>query len=119
MPMIRNYLTTSKQSQDNSHGGSGPVDLYEIWEKSDFRSNVDFVDRVVIPPGSAIGFHKHDNNEEMYIVLKGRGLMKIENEEVVVKEGDMILNPVEGQHGLTNNSEKDIDVLVIQVSINE
>ena len=117
--MIKNYLTTTKQLQKSSHGGTGPVELYEIWGKSDFKSNVDFLDRVVVPPGSIIGFHKHGRNEEMYIVLKGVGLMKIGEEEFIVKEGDMILNPAEGRHGLTNNSNEIIDILVLQVSINE
>ncbi len=115
--MIENSLTTEKQHQKSSHGGLGPVDLYEIWEKSDFKSNIDFIDRVVVPPGSKIGFHKHGENEEMYVLLEGTGIMKIEDEEVLVKKGDMILNPIGGRHGLTNNSKESIDLLVIQISI--
>ena len=95
------------------------MELFEIWQKSNFRSNIDFIDRVVVPPGSNIGFHQHGNNEEMYVVLDGSGLMKIENEEVEVSKGDMILNPAGGRHGLTNNTNENIDLLVIQVSIGE
>ena len=117
--MIKNYLTTKKQRQKSSHGGTGAVDLYEIWENSDFKSDVDFFDRVVVPPGSTVGFHKHGKNEEMYIVLEGTGLMKIENKEISVSKGDMILNPVGGRHGLVNNSSENIDLLVVQISIDE
>lgn len=111
--MIKNFLTADKQSQKKSHNGTGSVDLYEIWGKSDFNSNIDFIDRVVVHPGSTIGFHKHSENEEMYIVLKGKGLMKIEGDEISIKKGDMILNPAGGRHGLVNNSEEDIDILVV------
>ena len=117
--MIKNYLTAEKQRQESSHGGTGTVNLYEIWGDSDFKSDVDFIDRVVVPPGSTIGFHKHGENEEMYIVLEGKGLMKIEDEKIPVGKGDMILNPMEGQHGLVNNSSENIDLLVIQISIDE
>ena len=117
--MIKNYLTTDKQRQNSSHGGTGPVDLYEIWESSDFKSGVDFFDRVVVPPGSTIGFYIHGKNEEMYIVLEGNGLMRVEDDEVTVGKGDMILNPAGGRHGLINNSDLDIDILVIQLRINE
>jgi mannose-6-phosphate isomerase-like protein (cupin superfamily) len=117
--MIKNFLTTYKQIQESSHDGKAVVNLYEIWCNSDFKSKVDFIDRVVVPPGSTIGFHKHGENEEMYVVLEGQGLMKIEGEEIAVNKGDMILNPVGGSHGLVNNSREDIDILVIQVSINE
>ena len=43
--------------------------------------------------------------------------MKIEDDEVAVSKGDMILNPPDGRHGLTNNSNENIDLLVIQVSL--
>ena len=117
--MIKNYLTAKKHRQEKSHGGTGIVDLYEIWEKANFESNIDFCDRVVVPPGSVIGYHQHGSNEEMYIVLEGEGLMTIDGEEVVVGKGDMILNPVGGRHGLVNNSANNIDLLVIQVSVNK
>lgn len=91
--------------------------MFEIWGRSDFKSNVDFIDRVVIPPGSTVGYHKHGNNEEMYIVLDGQGTMTIDNETVTVRKGDMILNPAYGEHGLANDSDSDIDLLVIQIGL--
>jgi len=93
--------------------------LYEILKKANFKSNIDFCDRAVIPPESTIGYHQQGCNEDIYIVLEGEGLMTIEGNEVIVKKGDMILNPDGGKHGLVNNSKKDIDLLVIQVGINE
>ena len=115
--MIKNFLNTRKQVQQASHDGSGPVALYEIWQDSDFASKLRFVDRVVIPPGSTVGYHRHGDNEEMYIVLEGSGLMTIEGEERRVARGDMILNPAGGAHGLVNDSDGDIDLLVILVDM--
>ena len=115
--MIKNFLDTQKRIQEGSHGGRGPVGLYEIWGKSDFESNVDFIDRVVVPPNSTIGYHKHGSNEEMYIVLAGEGTMTIHGEPVAIKKGDMILNQTFGEHGLVNDSDKDIDLLVMQINM--
>ena len=117
--MIRNFLKAEKQIQASSHDGTGPVNLYEIWQREDFQSNIDFIDRVVIPPKSTVGYHQHGNNEEMYIVLSGRAEMTIEGKAITVNTGDMILNPPKGCHGLQNHSDKDVDLLVIQVSLTE
>ena len=117
--MIKNFLTTEKQIKENSHNGKGIVNLYEIWKEADFKSGVDFIDRVVVPPGSAVGFHTHGGNEEMYIVLEGQALMKIEDEEIAIRKGDMILNPAGGSHSLVNNSNENIDIIVIQVGIDK
>lgn len=115
--LIRNFLHAEKRVQESSHGGRGPVALYEIWGRSDFESAVDFFDRVVVPPNSTVGYHKHGHNEEMYIVLSGRGTMTIDKEPVTVKSGDMILNPAGGEHGLVNDSDADIDLLIIQIGM--
>ncbi|MEZ9819938.1 cupin domain-containing protein [Shewanella sp. 10N.286.45.A1] len=115
--LIKNFLDAKKQSLAKSHDGSGQYDLYEIWNRADFSSNVDFIDRVVIPPNSTVGYHKHANNEEIYIVIEGQGAMNLNGKDISIKKGDMILNQPFGEHGLVNNSDSVIDILVIQVSI--
>ncbi|MCL1093384.1 cupin domain-containing protein [Shewanella kaireitica] len=53
----------------------------------------------------------------MYIVLEGQGAMTLNGKDVLIKKGDMIVNQPFGEHGLVNNSDSVIDILVIQVSI--
>lgn len=115
--LIRNFLDAPADRRDSSHGGRGPYELFEIWGGSDFASNVDFMDRMVVPPGSTVGLHKHGNNEEMYVVLEGQATMTVEGKPVRVKKGDMILNPTFGEHGLVNDSNADIDLLIIQIGM--
>jgi mannose-6-phosphate isomerase-like protein (cupin superfamily) len=115
--VIRNFLEAKKQIQKSAHDGQGTIELYEIWGKSDFLVNCDFIDRQVIPPNSTVGYHKHGNNEEMYIILSGNGTMTIANQQVKVKKGDMIKNPPYGEHGLVNDSNSELDLLIIQMSI--
>lgn len=117
MPHIKNYLTEKKTIQNGLHEGQGQMSLYEIWGKGDFKSNIDFIDRMVVPPHSSIGFHKHACNEEMYIILEGQGVMTVNDKTFLVKVGDMILNSPYDSHGLKNDSKKDLDVLVIQISV--
>jgi len=115
--MIRNFYQTEKQIQHSAHEGLGAVELYEIWGKSDFLSNCDFIDRQIIPPNSTVGYHQHGNNEEMYIVLEGSGTITIEGQEFKIKKGDMIKNPPYGKHGLVNDSNSNIELLIIQFSL--
>jgi len=115
--VIKNFIETQAESCEGSHDGKGPYDLHEIWSSSDFQSKIDFIDRVVIPPNSTVGYHKHTHNEEMYIVLAGSGEMTLNGKKTAIKKGDMILNQPEGEHGLVNHSSGNIDLLVIQVSL--
>ncbi|MGF1741776.1 cupin domain-containing protein [Vibrio profundum] len=113
---IKNFLEAEKQIQ-SAHGGEGDTELYEIWSKSDFSSSCDFMDRQVIPPKSTVGYHQHGNNEEMYIVLEGTGTMTVAGQQVTIKKGDMIKNPPYGEHGLVNDSDGNIELLIIQMSL--
>ena len=90
--MIRNFLETKRQIQHSAHDGKGEVELYEIFGKSDFLGNCDFIDRQVIPPNSTVGYHKHGNNEEIYIILDGTGTMTIDSKVVRVKKDPQLLS---------------------------
>lgn len=115
--MIRNYLTCESEVFQNGHGGIGEIFVHKVFRRTDFKGGWDFALRVVMPPNSSMGVHQHEQNEEMYILLKGEGLMTIEGNKQRVGVGDMILNKPEGTHGLFNDSDRDIELLIVQASI--
>lgn len=47
------------------------------------NSDIDFIDRAAVPLGSTVGFHKHDDSQEMYMVLEGSGVMKNEGDDAL------------------------------------
>ena len=98
---------------EHCHGGKDSIHFFRIFESKDFESNCSFVDRSILPPGSSIGLHKHGQNEEMYFIIEGRGIMTVDGEEREVKEGYVVLNKANGTHGLRNESNKDLKILVI------
>lgn len=116
--MIRNFLDWESVTDKNSHDGIGEIKIQKVFKRVDLETGWDFAFRVTMPPNSSMGVHQHGNDEEMYIILKGNGLMTIEGKEKRVKEGDMILNQPYGTHGLLNDSEDEIELLIIQASLN-
>ena len=115
--MISNFYTCDKEVDHNSHDGEGSIDIYRAFRRKDFDGAWDFAIRVVMPPGSSMGEHTHDDDEEMYIILKGEGTMIIEGVEWPVVAGDMIVNKRFGTHGLINTSDSEIELLIIQASL--
>lgn len=117
MLVIRNYLETEKQIQHSAHEGIGAVELFEVFGRGDFASKCEFLDRQIIPPNSTVGYHKHGNNEELYIVLEGTGTMTVDGKSFTVKKGDIVKNRPFGEHGLINDSKENIELLIIQIAI--
>ncbi len=61
-----------------------------------------------VPPGkSAVPYHHHARNEEVFLILSGTALLKSPEGERVVAAGDFLYFPnnENGAHKLTNTSE--------------
>ena len=111
---IRNVLETRHETE-RSHGGDGLLEKVRVMTSGDFETPVEFVDYVIVPPGATIGYHRHGDDEEVYFVMEGRGLMTDGETEVAVKKGDIIVNSRHGSHGLSNNTNENIVLLIFDV----
>lgn len=65
--------------------------------------------------GKEIPFdHKHRENEEVYVVIKGKGIFIIDDEITNVIEGSIIRISPNAKRRWCNNSDKELIVMVIQ-----
>ena len=76
-----------------------------------------FIHDNVIEPGASIGEHTHQVDEEIYVILTGRGVMKIDGVDQEVSEGDVCLTRSGHSHSLTNSLEGPMHFLVICTKI--
>jgi mannose-6-phosphate isomerase-like protein (cupin superfamily) len=83
----------------------------------DFDAPIDFVDFTIIPPGSSIGWHGHEGNEEVYFIAAGNPLVKVMNEQRRLSRGDIAVVRSEQSHELTNDTPEDVQILVFQVRL--
>jgi mannose-6-phosphate isomerase-like protein (cupin superfamily) len=69
-----------------------------------------------LPPGGEIPFlHRHRENEELYIFIKGRGRFQVDGEVLEVGEGSVIRVAPDGVRAWRNDSDEDLYFIVIQV----
>lgn len=113
---IHNFHNLPHTPTRHTPNGKGEMLFARVWKDEDFATQWSFVDHVILPPGASIGAHTHGKNEEMYIILSGSGVMTVDGETRTVHRGDMILNRVNGTHGLENTSNADVELLVVEVA---
>lgn len=99
-----------------AHAGEGEIAFVRPFEGEDFETDMAFIDYVEIPPGCSIGRHQHGNNEEVYFIVSGTGCMTTNGVDHRVETGDLILNRPRWEHGLHNDGEKPLAVLVWEVA---
>jgi mannose-6-phosphate isomerase-like protein (cupin superfamily) len=112
---IVNFLTAKLNDISNCHEGIGTLKSFSLFEDNKYDTKLRFIHYTVLPPTASIGYHKHGDDEEVYIILEGNGLMKVDNEEKIVSSGDAIINKPYSSHGLTNNSNHDLKIIVFEV----
>ncbi|MGL4766965.1 MAG: cupin domain-containing protein [Formosimonas sp.] len=101
---------------EHAHGSATTI-LSSRIISSNTGSLFSWVDYVEIPLGSSIGLHQHSmDDEELYIVLEGRGIVTLgQGHYVEVLAGDVIRNPPGGEHGLRNTGAETMRLVVVDV----
>lgn len=68
----------------------------------DMNGAFTMVARIELEPGASIGYHKHADNEEVYVVIAGEGVYCEENKEEPARAGDIFLCRQGNSHSLRN-----------------
>jgi oxalate decarboxylase/phosphoglucose isomerase-like protein (cupin superfamily) len=70
--IIRNYHDAEAKLEP-SHGGGGLIKNVRLFDAGDFNTNLRFIIYSELKPGTSIGEHMHGKDEEVYVILEGRG----------------------------------------------
>jgi mannose-6-phosphate isomerase-like protein (cupin superfamily) len=95
--------------------GPEPVLFAEAFTGADFKGTWGFVEYVTVPPKSAIPIHKHEQDEELYFIFEGSGIMTIDGQEQKVGVGDLAICRLGSSHGLRNTAQQEIKLIVVGI----
>ncbi|MEV0123181.1 cupin domain-containing protein [Streptomyces sp. NPDC050703] len=110
VPNLRDLLA----AKEHDHGGLGTILAHRVFTRGADGPGAEFIDLAVLPPGTSIGRHRHGADHETYVVLSGEGLMHQDGEEFRVGPGDVVANRPHGEHGLLNDRDTDLHLLVFE-----
>ena len=99
------------------HDGRGALDWTEILDNASLKDRrLNFMHDDILAPGVTIGVHTHERDEEYYYIVSGRGTMTLDGKEQAVGPGDITAVFPGGSHGLANDSDEDLRIIVFSVS---
>jgi len=109
--IISGPKTIPMEEHTASHGGEG---IYRVRTllTSEFDSSMKYIRELRLAPGSSIGTHPHEGDEEIYYVISGRGTMIVDGENAEVSTGDVVLTKSGSTHGLMNTSTEELTIFV-------
>jgi mannose-6-phosphate isomerase-like protein (cupin superfamily) len=93
------FTQTIEESPRNFRGGQIS---YLLLTRGQFGSGNLAITWVEGSPGSEQALHAHPANEQVYVIVRGRGVMKVAGEEQEVKAGTLVFIPLGADHAIRN-----------------
>ena len=108
--MIREHSQMEVEIREKMRGGPGSVKITHLFKPDEFKAPVRLCAHLVITPGSGIGLHEHLTEDEVYVIVKGEGLLDEGSGEKKVAAGDAILTGRGAKHSLRNAGRTDLEL---------
>lgn len=109
-----NEIHKLEEIQENDfqqcHGGMGTLfcsSLLDGWNSDQFA----FMHSDIIPAGVSIGVHKHMNNEEVYYLISGKGILTYDDKSFEMNPGDVSLCLIGHSHSFTATEDSRLIVV--------
>lgn len=97
----------------NMRSGSGEVTIRHYLNKEEINARCRLCAQLVIPPGAGIGLHEHLEEDEVFIIQQGKGMVLDDGKETEVESGDAILTGKGQSHAIRNTANIDLIVTAI------
>lgn len=111
--MIRKAEEMVQEIKENMRGGKGHITLTHVFKQEELTGKARLCAKVVINPGCSIGLHDHVNEEEIYIILKGKAVVTDNGVQSEVGPGDSILTGGGASHSIENCGEEPVELLAV------
>ncbi|HOK04051.1 MAG TPA: cupin domain-containing protein [Victivallales bacterium] len=112
--MIKTKGNYTLENRKKMRGGEGEVKIEKLWEPgSELKAKTRLFARLIIEPGSSIGFHKHENEEEVFYILKGTAEINDNGDIFILNEGDSSLTGAGRGHSIKALGNETLEVLAV------
>lgn len=112
--MIRKAGTYRTELRENMRGGSGTVKIEHFWEPgSEMLAHNRMAARLTLPPGGSIGFHNHENEDEIFVIVKGQAEADDNGKTTLLSAGDTLLTGNGAGHSIRNVGKEDLELVAL------
>ena len=104
--MIKKAADFKTAYNENMRGGNGVVELTSFATPEELNNKGRLFGNITLNPGCGIGYHVHENESELFYVIKGTVLYNDNGVECTLGVGDVMICPSGTGHAVSNNGEE-------------
>ncbi len=115
--MIRKVGSYDIELREQMKGGPGTVTMEHFFHQDEFGGeHVRVCARMIVPPGAGVGLHPHNGEDEIYIVLRGTGIVVDDGVTQEIGPGDAVLTGNGTSHAVTCKGDQNLEILAVVVT---
>lgn len=118
---LRRYLPDAQPVPDELTANSKGASYQPAFGSGDAQANqlkgVARYGELTVAPGGSSATVSYPAEEQIYYVLDGNGILLYDDQKAPVKKNDFMYLPVGAKHGITNQSDRPVRVLVMGYKI--
>ncbi len=111
--MIKRKSDMQREVRERMRDGTGAVELLHIYRKEELAAKTRLFARLRLAPGSSIGYHTHDGEEEVYYILQGTATVNDQGVTSTVGPGDAVLTGGGAGHAISNQGTEAVELLAV------
>lgn len=97
--------------RENVRGGVGTVTFQHVLSKEEMLGHGRMFAYMIVPVDATVGLHQHDNEQEFYLILSGKGRYQHDDEFFDVGPGDLVSVDDHHSHGIVNTGDEPVVAL--------
>ncbi len=114
--MIRKENQCKIEYREHMRDGDGTVLLTNfVNSPEDLCNKGRLFSKITLNPGCSIGYHVHENDSELFYILKGIAQYNDNGNIVTVSAGDVTICPPGQGHGIANKRDEVVELIAVIV----
>lgn len=114
--MIIRSEEMSNEVRSRMRGGDGEVLATTLFEQGLCNPKIKLFKLLTLEQGSNIGYHVHENEQEMFYVLSGKGEYNDNGTQTVLNAGDSCITKSGEGHGVGNTQKVPLKLLALIIA---
>lgn len=106
-----NGMTTDIKVQ--MRGGDGQAVIRQVLDKGEYKGSSRLVATITLEPGCSIGAHIHENEEEIFYIIKGTATYNDNGKIEVLNPGDSCVCLSGQEHSVANKGEETLELFAV------
>lgn len=113
--MVKKFNSFSPELRENMRGGDGTVEVTGFVSAEELNNKGRLFGTIRLKPGCGIGYHVHENDSELFYIVKGTAVYDDNGTKTVVTAGDVTLTPAGTGHSIKNEGTEDVELVALIV----